>query len=62
MMPEVAQTIGNFIPATYFTRIARGIITKGIGLELLWDDVWALVIYGAVIVVLSAVTFKKRLD
>jgi ABC-2 type transport system permease protein len=35
MMPEVAQTIGNFIPATYFTRIARGIITKGIGLELL---------------------------
>ncbi len=61
-MPKVVQTISNFIPATYFTRISRGIITKGIGMEFLWDDVWALVIYGAVVVVLSAATFKKRLD
>ncbi len=61
-MPPVVQAIGNLIPATYFIRIARGIITKGVGLSFMWSDVLVLVIYGAVTMVLAAVTFKKRLD
>ena len=61
-MPPVVQFIGNLIPATYFIRIARGIITKGVGLAFMWQDVVALVVYGVVIIILSAATFKTRLD
>ncbi|MDY0020815.1 MAG: ABC transporter permease [Anaerolineae bacterium] len=61
-MPPVVRAVGNLIPLTYFIRIARGIITKGIGLEFLWTDALALVFYGVLMLILASVTFKKRLD
>ncbi len=61
-MPPAVQAIGGLIPLTYFIRIARGIITKGIGIQFLWSDVLALVVYGILVMGLAAVTFKKRLD
>ncbi len=61
-MPLVVRLIGNLIPLTYFIRIARGIITKGIGLEFMWTDVAALVIYVVASMTLAAVTTKNRLD
>jgi ABC-2 type transport system permease protein len=61
-MPPLVRGVGDLIPATYFIRIARGIITKGVGLAFMWQDVLALVIYGTVIVTLSSATFKTRLD
>lgn len=61
-MPPVVQAVGNLIPVTYFIRIARGIITKGVGISFMWNDVLILAIYGAVVIVFAAMTFKKRLD
>jgi ABC-2 type transport system permease protein len=61
-MPPVIRAFGNLIPLTYFIRIARGIITKGVSIEFLWDDVLALLVYLAVVTILAAVTFKRRLD
>jgi ABC-2 type transport system permease protein len=61
-MPPLVQAVGNLIPVTYFNRIARGIITKGVGISFMWNDVLVLLIYGAVVMVLAAATFKKRLD
>jgi len=61
-MPPVVQFIGGLIPLTYFTRIARGIFSKGIGLAFLWSDVAALAIYIVLSMALAAATFKKRLD
>ncbi len=61
-MPPVVQFIGGLIPLTYFTRIARGIFSKGIGLAFLWSDVAALAIYIVLSMVLAAATFRKRLD
>lgn len=61
-MPEIVQRVGDLIPATYFIRIARGIITKGVGMSFLWRDVVVLIIYAFVVVIISARTFKKRLD
>jgi ABC-2 type transport system permease protein len=60
-MPPVVRLIGNLIPLTYFVRIARGIITKGIGLTFLWTDVIALLVYGIGILIFAAMTTKKRL-
>lgn len=61
-MPPVVRALGNLIPLTFFIRIARGIITKGVGIAYLWDDVLALSAYLAVVTILAAVTFKRRLD
>jgi ABC-2 type transport system permease protein len=61
-MPPAVQAVGDLIPATYFTRIARGIITKGVGLSFMWRDVVVLAIYGVVVMGFAAVTFRKRLD
>ena len=61
-MPPLVQAVGNLIPATYFIRIARGIITKGVGLSFMRSDVLALLVYGVVVMGFAAVTFRKRLD
>jgi ABC-2 type transport system permease protein len=61
-MPAVVRFVGDLIPATYFTRIARGIITKGVGFEFLWKDVAVLIGYSVVAVAVAARTFKTRLD
>lgn len=61
-MPAPVQFIGNLIPLTYFIRITRGIITRGVGLAFFWSDVVALIIYGLVVMLLAAATFRKRLD
>ena len=61
-MPIWAQAIGNLIPLTYFIRIIRGIITKGIGITFLWTDALALAVYALVALGLSAIIAKKRLD
>jgi len=61
-MPPIIRAIGNFIPLTYFVRIVRGIFTKGVGLSFIWSDVAALIVYGGVVMVVAAATFRKRLD
>ncbi len=61
-MPAVVQAAGCLIPATYFIRIARGIITKGVGISFMWQDVLVLVIYSTVAIGLSVRAFRKRLD
>jgi ABC-2 type transport system permease protein len=61
-MPAVVRVIGNLFPMTYFVPIARGIITKGIGLSVLSGQVLALAVYIVVVIFLAAITFRKRLD
>jgi ABC-2 type transport system permease protein len=48
-MPQALQWFANFIPAYHWLRILRGILLKGVGLEVLWPHVLALVVLGAVI-------------
>jgi ABC-2 type transport system permease protein len=61
-MPEPAQYLARILPITYFLRIVRGIVLKGIGLDELWPDVWPLVAFGVVIFTLSVLRFRKSLD
>ncbi|HVO41634.1 MAG TPA: ABC transporter permease [Aggregatilineales bacterium] len=61
-MPAIPLFIGDLLPLTYFIRISRGIITKGVGLTYLWSDALILVIYGALLMVVAARSFGKRLD
>jgi ABC-2 type transport system permease protein len=61
-MPVVVQYLTYLNPLRYFMEIVRGIFLKGTGLEYLWPQVLSLLIYGAAILVLSALRFRKRLD
>jgi ABC-2 type transport system permease protein len=61
-MPIGAQYLASIIPLTYFLRIVRGIILKGVGFEYLWPSFLPLVVFGAVIFSLAVLTFKKQLD
>jgi len=61
-MPASIRLVGNLLPLTYYIQITRGIITKGVGIDFLWDQVIALAIYIVVIVIVSMRLFRTRLD
>ncbi len=58
-MPVISQFIGDLIPLTYFIRISRGIVTKGVGLAFFWGDALVLLIYGLVVIVIASFNFKN---
>jgi ABC-2 type transport system permease protein len=61
-MPPAVQWMGSFIPLTYFLRISRGLMTKGVDLASVQDSVVALVVFGITVFVISTRTFRTRLD
>jgi ABC-2 type transport system permease protein len=61
-MPEWLQFISHIIPARYALIIVRGIMLKGVGVAVLYEQIMAVVIFSAVIITLAATTFKKKLD
>lgn len=61
-MPRWLQLISYVIPARYGLIIIRGIILKGVGLEILMEQVVAILIFGAIIVTLASTRFKKKLE
>ena len=61
-MPMGAQYLAAIIPLTYFLRIVRGIILKGVGFEYLWPSFLPLVVFGVVIFFLAVLKFRKQLD
>ncbi|KAB8141063.1 ABC transporter permease [Chloroflexia bacterium SDU3-3] len=61
-MPIGAQILSDIFPLTYFVRISRGIITKGVGMEFLAGDTIALLIYAVITILLASRTFLPRLD
>jgi len=61
-MPQVIQYVSYIIPLRYFINIIRGVIIKGIGFNELWLDASILLVMGVIILALSALRFKKRLE
>lgn len=61
-MPDWLQVITYLIPARYAVVIMRGIILKGVGLEILWEQVTAVLIFSTLVLVLAATRFKKKLE
>lgn len=60
-MPTVIYLIGLLIPATYYLEILRGIILRGAGIAVLWDETLVLIGFGIFFMALSALRFKKHL-
>ena len=60
-MPWAIRMVTYVVPAKYFISILRGIYLKGIGLELLAGQGFLLIVFGAMMVVIANVRFKKKL-
>ena len=61
-MPRGAQYIAAVIPLTYYLKVVRGIVLKGVGLEYLWPNLLPLTAFGAVVFTLAVLRFRKQLD
>ena len=61
-MPLVVQYLSHLNPLLYFMQIVRGVFLKGAGISVLWPQMLILAFYGIVILGLSALRFRKKLD
>ena len=61
-MPEWAQVIGEVLPLTHFLRIVRGILLKGNGFAEVMLQLWQIMLFAAVVLVIGVKRYRKTLD
>ncbi len=61
-MPQLIQYATLVLPLRYYFIIVRGIFLKGAGMAELWDETLILFGIGVLILVVSALRFRKRLE
>ena len=61
-MPQWAQWIGELLPITHFIRITRGIMLRGNGFSDIWPDLWPLLLFTWVMMLIGLSRFRKTLD
>lgn len=59
-MPMMLQLYTYLFPARYFIEISRGIAMKNVGLEILWPQFLALLLYTALVFVVTTRLFRKK--
>ncbi len=60
-MPQWIQYVTYAIPLRYFLVIVRGIFLKGVGVDVLWPQMAALLACGVVLITLATLRSSKRL-
>jgi drug efflux transport system permease protein len=60
-MPRVIQVITHIIPARYVVTIMKGVFLKGVGLNVLWQELGFLAIYAAVVFLLATRKMHQKL-
>ena len=61
-MPRIVQWLAEVLPLTHFLRLIRGILLRGAQLTELWPSALALAGFTAVMMTVSILRFRKRLD
>jgi ABC-2 type transport system permease protein len=61
-MPIWAQYVGEVLPLTHFLRIVRGIMLKGVSIEFVLADFWAMLIFLLVAGAIALERYKQTLD
>ena len=61
-MPKLLQVLSSALPLTYYLRVLRGVLLKGIGLPHLWMDGAMLAALALLILSLSVLRFSKTID
>jgi ABC-2 type transport system permease protein len=61
-MPEWAQALGSLLPLTYFLRIVRGIMLKGVTFIEVWPNLWPILVFVIVAAVIALRRYRQTLD
>ena len=61
-MPEWAQWLGSLLPLTHFLVLVRGIMLKGTTLGDLWPQVWPILVFMTVVILIGLRFYKRTLD
>jgi ABC-2 type transport system permease protein len=61
-MPRWIQPLTLLNPIRHFAEIARGILVKGVGLEVVYPQLLALAAFTAVLVGISVWRFRRQLS
>lgn len=61
-MPKIIQLFGYALPLTYFLNILRDIILKGLDISYLMKDLVPLFMLGFILLILSVLSFRRKLD
>lgn len=61
-MPGWLQPVSHVVPAKWFLHVVRGVLLKGVGLEVLWSDAVILLGMGILFLGASLVGFDVRLE
>jgi ABC-2 type transport system permease protein len=59
-MPQVLQAITRVVPARYFLTALRGILLKGVGMDVVWPDLAALAVYSGVVLGLASIRLHRQ--
>ncbi len=61
-MPWVLQILSWVVPARYFVRIVRGVFLKGVGPDVLWPELTAMVVFATVMIAAATSRFRRSLS
>ena len=61
LLPEFLRYLSILNPLSHYIRILRGILLKGIGIDMLYPNVLALLIFAAFFLTISIRQFRKQL-
>ncbi len=61
-MPLGVQYFTYLNPMRYFLEVVRGVFLKGAGVDVLWPQLAALGVMGAIVLTLAVNRFHKQLD
>jgi ABC-2 type transport system permease protein len=61
-MPDWAQVIGNVLPLTHFLIMVRGVLLKGVGIDMLWGQIGAIMAFIVAVLAVGLKTFRRTLD
>lgn len=61
-MPEWAQWLATLLPLTHFLVLVRGIMLKGNELAQLWPQIWPILAFMLVVILLGLRFYKRTLD
>jgi len=61
-MPRWAQWLGEVLPNTHFMRISRGVMLKGNGLAESWPELWPLLLFMLIVMIIGLARFRRTLD
>jgi len=61
-MPKPLQVLAQIMPATHFIAALRGILLRGNGFGEQWGNLFALLAFALVMVLITSAKFRRRLD